>query len=501
MHREWIASRRKAGWIVAAVIAGSASIGADAHAATTDCRPARAPFSAHLSAATCTPASARLARAVSFPASTRLRLTVPVRSAHPGGATLVRLAENRVRVSLTRGGRVTVVRSGRAILATRFAARRWTSVRLDLDTAGGTIAVRAQGAARRAHVRGLVHETRAVIGGPANAAVLLGGATVRYAAAKTAAPGAAAPAVAPAPAAPALAPIPIGTVPPRPFAPTSVWNAPLASTAPLDRDSPTYVSELQRLLTITNPWINTTPYSSPVYTVPAGQPTVRVQLDVGYTPLQQTWQAVPLPAGAKPAEGSDKHLVVWQPSTDKMWEFWHMGQNADGSWHARWGGTMDRVSANPGYFNGTQSSWGATATSLPLLGGMIRIDEVRAGRIDHALALALPQNRKGVVRWPAQRTDGSSTSPAAIQEGMRFRLDPTLDIAALNLPRMTRLMAEAAQRYGIVVRDTSGSVSFYAEDSTPLGRNVWREAGGLFGGQSPNIMLARFPWSRLQVLG
>ena len=51
-----------------------------------------------------------------------------------------------------------------------------------------------------------------------------------------------------------------------------------------------------------------------------------------------------------------------------------------------------------------------------------------------------------------------------------FRLDPKLDVAALHLPRVVEMMAEAAQRYGIIVRDkTLHAIGFYAEDPSPLG--------------------------------
>src|SRR5207253_7504664 len=120
---------------------------------------------------------------------------------------------------------------------------------------------------------------------------------------------------------------------------------------------------------------------------------------------------------------------IYQPATDTMWEFWAMYQAADG-WHAAWGGRMDHVSENPGYFDG---SYGATATGLPLLGGLIRPDEMAAGQIDHALALAIPQAKRGTVVWPAQRGDGVATGPNAIPEGTRFRIDPSVDIDALNL--------------------------------------------------------------------
>src|SRR5881397_1862424 len=60
------------------------------------------------------------------------------------------------------------------------------------------------------------------------------------------------------------------------FAPGSVWNARLAPGAPLDTRSAAYVSDLQRQVRGWGGWINTSSYSTPLYTVARDQPTVRV---------------------------------------------------------------------------------------------------------------------------------------------------------------------------------------------------------------------------------
>jgi hypothetical protein len=103
----------------------------------------------------------------------------------------------------------------------------------------------------------------------------------------------------------------------------------------------------------------------------------------------------------------------------------------------------------------------------------------------------------GVAR-PAHDGDAAATSPAtAIPAGTRFRLDPALDINRLHLPRIDRMLAAAAQKYGIVVRDTAGAVAFYGQDPTAAGTNPWTAA---FGDQSPNTVLTLFPWAHLKAL-
>jgi hypothetical protein len=290
-----------------------------------------------------------------------------------------------------------------------------------------------------------------------------------------------------------------------PFAPTSVWNKALGANTPLAANSSSLVAQLQHQVAGSGTWINTSSFSTPIYTVPASQKRVPVSLHTENTSLSardltKAFRAgVPIPPGAYPAPGTDRDLVVWQPSTDTMWELWVARRTSSG-WSADWGGEMLHVSHNPGYYT-YPTDWGIAATSLPLLGGIMRISDIRAGHIDHALAISIPAARKYLFAYPAQRTDGSLDSPQAIPEGTRFRLPPSLDINRLGLPPVTRMIAEAAQRYGLIVRDQSGAVAFYAEqNANPRVANPYAGPNGLFHGESPNSLLRAFPWSRLQVV-
>jgi hypothetical protein len=288
--------------------------------------------------------------------------------------------------------------------------------------------------------------------------------------------------------------------PGNPFSPTSVWNALLSRRAPIDPRSRALVHELLTQVRAYGSWMNTSSYSTPVYVVGANAPTQRVNLSTWGPDLQRAFDAVPIPAGAQASTGTDEQMTVWQPSTNKLWEFWKMQHGPDG-WQATWGGEMDNVSSSPGYFThtGQTSDWGATATGLPLLGGLVTVADLQHGYIDHALAIAVVETSPRRWAWPAQRTDGDAvTSPATtIPAGSRFRLDPGLKINRLHLPRIDRMLATAAQKYGIVVRDTAGAVAFYGQDPTASGTNPWSAA---FGDQSPSDVLALFPWGHLKAL-
>jgi hypothetical protein len=295
----------------------------------------------------------------------------------------------------------------------------------------------------------------------------------------------------------------------RLFAAGSVWNQPLPVNVPLDPSSPKRIASLMDDINPPGPgvWLNWSQYSVPVYQVSANQPTVRVSLDVGAPMLQSAWQAVPIPAAAIPAAGSDASAVIYQPSTDKMWEFWQLSKQSDG-FHARWGGAMASVSSNPGYYSsaswpalppGAGWDWGSSASSLPAVAGLMTISELRSGHIDHALSVATTQACKWYV-WPAQRTDGTSNDSNCLPEGAHLRLDPSLDLTKLSLPPIALMMAQAMQKYGIIVHDTTNSsVTFYAEQPAD-GTDPYSGPNGFFGGQPEWQFLRELPWSHLQLL-
>ncbi len=306
----------------------------------------------------------------------------------------------------------------------------------------------------------------------------------------------------------------VPTSEPRLFAPNSVWNMPVSPHAAIDPSSERLIAGLTSTVAAEErsgraPWIATSTASTPIYVVPASQPMVRVQLDDPTLPwrrsLASVFEQVPIPADAKPARGRDAQMTVYQPSTDRLLEFFHMRRESDG-WHAAWGGAMEHVSQSPGYYTtsswpGARTNWGATATSLPVAAGVITMAEIRAGVINHVLAIDVPLPRAGVVAWPAEQGDGTG-GPSAIPEGAHLVLDPNLDLSKIRMPPLTRMIAIATQRYGMIVRDGSpGGISLFAEDPTRYGgHKLYWGKHAIFGGLTPQQLLASFPWSHLEVL-
>lgn len=333
--------------------------------------------------------------------------------------------------------------------------------------------------------------------------------------------------------------------PGTPFAPTSFWNTPLPTNTPVNPDTPEYINAIEYNLcydATANPntpppacpgstyygYLNNTAYSSPLYVVPANQPTTTVLNNCSSTNsyFLASLKAVPIPADAHAAAGTDEHISIYQPSTNSYWEFWGFQKNAGGQWTACYGGLINNVSQSDGIF---PDNTGGTATSIPLLGAVARIEELQAGHIDHVVGLAIGDDATANLctknnnqptcpspgySWPATRTDGGNPNPLAIPEGTRFRLPANLNLSQYNLTPVALTIAVAAQKYGLVVDDSCGQPCVTIRTGDPT---TYTTAGllnpytsgpgvdgvgtsGLYEGKSPGLIMQNFPWNQLQAL-
>jgi hypothetical protein len=341
--------------------------------------------------------------------------------------------------------------------------------------------------------------------------------------------------------------------PGTPFAATSVWNIPLPINTPVNPNNTDYLNVIaenncgkptavpETPVTCTpSPYsdiLNITAFSAPLYVVPADQPKVSVTAacpgeDRGfsYAFLNSIAGGVPVPADAHAAAGSDQEIQIYQPSTNHYWEFWRFQRDSSGNWNACWGGEITDVSQSDGIF---PNELGATGTSLPLLGSVVRIEELQSGQIDHAIGLVIgddatanlnsdvdpantsdPNRKKPGVSWPATHGDGRSSDPNAIPEGTRFRFPASLDLSQYDLTPIARVIASAAQKYGFIVNDSSptptlslrlGDPTTYIAAGLPnpytSGPGVdGQGTQGLLDGGSQNAIMQNFPWDELQAL-
>lgn len=292
------------------------------------------------------------------------------------------------------------------------------------------------------------------------------------------------------------------------FAPSSFWYTPIPENAPLHPNSAGFVEDFlrQKKAFYGTVSINMESWASPVFVVSADVPNTRVEQWPCYgsfgpnAGLAQQWSEVPIPGYAVPAGGLDSEMTIYQPSTDTLWEFWRT-RKYDGKWQACWGGRMSRVSTSDGRW---PTIYGTTATGLPFLGGQITAEELRRGEIRHAIGIALVEpEAANVVSWPAKRSDGwnPKNEPNRIPEGLRFRLDPSVNVDALKMHPVGKVIAKAAQKYGFIVWDKAGAIGIRSQNpKTYTAAGLPDPYAALFANTPPYAILNNFPWDKLQFL-
>ncbi|MFV8165925.1 hypothetical protein ACNQVK_28140 [Mycobacterium sp. 134] len=267
------------------------------------------------------------------------------------------------------------------------------------------------------------------------------------------------------------------------------FRTPIPANAAVDRNSDAMVARIARDDAM---YANLVEFGVPVYPASASSPRYSVTCrTTGWGPCPFAGTDIPIPAGARPSPGSDGAMVVVDETTRRSYEFWQAESTA-GKWSASWGAIND--------LDG--SGWGgnSTAAGASRLGGVIRLAEIAAGSIPHALALQTDNTCAGVFRAPAIKTDGTAANEDCIPEGARVRLDPAVDIGSLKLAPAVHAVARALQVYGGYIVDSGAvplSVSFEMDPAAggSIG-SVYEQAGLRWDYDD----LPGIPYRRLQVL-
>jgi hypothetical protein len=148
--------------------------------------------------------------------------------------------------------------------------------------------------------------------------------------------------------------------------------------------------------------------------------------------------------GGRDADG-DRHALLLDRDRCRLYELFAL-EGGPGRWTAGSGATWDLRSTRL-----RPAGWtSADAAGLPILPLLARYDEVRRGRIDHALRVTVRRTRRAYVH-PARHFASDSDDPSLPRMGERLRLKAGFDTR--GLPRQARVVANALKRYGLIVAD------------------------------------------------
>jgi hypothetical protein len=186
-------------------------------------------------------------------------------------------------------------------------------------------------------------------------------------------------------------------------------------------------------------------YGIPFAVVPKAQKRVPVHFtDYG---AESDKGPYPIPASAQVEGGSDRHVIVLQRGTCKLYELFG-AQRSDAGWSAASGARFDLKTGRL-----RPKGWtSADAAGLPIFPGLARADEVTTGRraITHALRVTVRRTQKAYIS-PARHFASSDTDPDLPPMGLRLRLKASFDTARFHGQALVIL--KALKRYGMIVAD------------------------------------------------
>ena len=166
-----------------------------------------------------------------------------------------------------------------------------------------------------------------------------------------------------------------------------------------------------------------------------------------YYPDESDAGPYPIPDNPQIEYGSDHHILVLDTDTCTLYEIYDASFK-NGQWSGGSGAIWDLNSnvLRP-------ETWtSADAAGLPILPGLVRYDEIRAGEIKHAMRFTV-ENTAGYI-WPARHRT-SDPQDEVPPMGARFRLKSDYDIS--GFPSEMQVLLQAMKTYGIILADNGSN--------------------------------------------
>ena len=155
------------------------------------------------------------------------------------------------------------------------------------------------------------------------------------------------------------------------------------------------------------------------------------------------------------ASTGDRHALMVDKDTCVLYELYN----------ANWNG--GRPTAGSGAVFNLRSNalrpatWtSADAAGLPIMPGLLRLDEVQSGNIDHAIRFTASRTDRSFL-WPARHQAGSASDPNLPPMGARFRLRGDFNMAGYRPD--TQVVLRAMQHYGLILADNGSNWYFQGE--------------------------------------
>jgi hypothetical protein len=231
------------------------------------------------------------------------------------------------------------------------------------------------------------------------------------------------------------------------FPADNVWNTDISSL-PVHPKSAAWLASMNAGSTKLHPDFGRPPYGLPYAVVDDSHATVFIHFQYA-----NESDRGPYPFGPDiPLEGgSDRHALMVNGDTCVLYELFD----------ASWNGGNPKAGSGAIFDLGSNAlrpdDWtSADAAGLPILPGLVRVDEVRSGLIAHAIRFTANLTDCSHL-WPA-RHDAGTCNPDYPPMGARFRMKASFSLAGFSAP--VKVILRAMKRYGMILADNGSDWYF-----------------------------------------
>lgn len=221
------------------------------------------------------------------------------------------------------------------------------------------------------------------------------------------------------------------------------WNRDI-SKDPVHTNSANYIASILNGKSKLHPDFGSNPdYGIPYSIVDNNQKKIPVTV-VSY-PEESDLGSYPIPDNQKIEAGGDRHVLVADKDSCTLYELYGAEKTSSG-WNADSAAIFDLASnaLRPDYWTS------ADAAGLPIFPGLVKYDEVKSGKITHALRFTVSKTQKAFIH-PATHFASSSTDSNLPPMGLRLRLKAGFDISGYSGD--TKVILEALKTYGMILAD------------------------------------------------
>jgi hypothetical protein len=246
------------------------------------------------------------------------------------------------------------------------------------------------------------------------------------------------------------------------FPANNVWNTDISSL-PVHPSSATWLGNMGGASRLLHPDFGPSggfPYGIPFNIVDASHPKINITFQ-----YPDESDKVSYPFGSDtaieggPGATGDRHAIMIDQSTCTLYELYDANYNGAGGSTAGSGATWNLAA------NGLRpAGWtSADAAGLPIFPGLLRLEEVQAGRVQHAIRFTARQTDRSYV-WPARHQAGAASNPSLPPMGARFRLRPGYPIS--HFSAATQVVLTAMRHYGLILADNGSDWYFQGAAET-----------------------------------